>query len=117
MSDNQLKQLSLKSKLWLEVQGRPIIGEGRMAMLQAIHDHRSILQASRETGISYRRMRGAIRDMETAIGQSLVIARRGGKDGGYAELTPAATALLDSFKALSKGFQDETDTRFNAIFG
>jgi len=117
MVEKNEKQLSLKSKLWLESQGRPIIGEGRMAMLQAIQDHRSILQASRETGISYRRMRGAIRDMEKAIGKSLVIARRGGSDGGYAELTPAAKDLLDSFKALTEGFHDETDTRFNAIFG
>jgi molybdate transport system regulatory protein len=117
MMDNHAKQLSLKSKLWLEVQGRPIIGEGRMAMLQAIQDHRSILQASRETGISYRRMRGAIRDMENGMGQSLVITRRGGKEGGYAELTPAAIALLDAFKSLSKGFQDAADTRFHAIFG
>ena len=111
------EQFSLKSKMWLEIKGRPIMGEGRMAMLQAIDDHRSILQASRETGISYRRIRGAIHDMETAMGQSLVLTRRGGREGGYAELTPAAIALLGSFKALTKGFQDETDIRFSTIFG
>jgi molybdate transport system regulatory protein len=110
------EQFRLKSKLWLELQGRPIMGEGRMAMLQAIQDHRSILQASHETGISYRRIRGAIHDMETAIGQTLVLTRRGGRDGGYAELTPAAMALLDAFKALSQGFQDASDVRFNDIF-
>lgn len=108
--------LSMKSKIWLELQGRPIMGEGRMAMLQAIDDHRSILQASRETGISYRRVRGAIHDMETALGQTLVLTRRGGREGGYAELTPAAITLLDAFKALSQGFQDASDARFENIF-
>lgn len=113
---SKAKQLSMKSKLWLELQGRPIMGAGRMAMLEAIDDHRSILQASRETGISYRRIRGAIHDMETALGQTLVLTRRGGREGGYAELTPAAMALLDAFKALSKGFQDASDIRFKNIF-
>jgi molybdate transport system regulatory protein len=111
------KEFSLKSKLWLELQGRPIMGAGRMTMLQAIDDHRSILQASRETGISYRRMRGAIHEMETALGHALVLTRRGGRDGGYAELTPAAIELLTAFKALSQGFQDASDTRFRDLFG
>lgn len=108
------KQFSLKSKLWLEFQGRPIIGEGRMAMLQAIQDNRSILEASKETGISYRRIRGAIHDMENALGQVLVLTRRGGRGGGSAELTPAAVALVDSFKALSQGFRDDSDTRLKS---
>ena len=110
------EQIRLKSKMWLELQGRPIMGEGRMAMLQAIHNHRSILQASRETGISYRRIRGAIHDMETALGQTLVLTRRGGREGGYAELTPAAMDLLGAFKALSQGFQDASDIRFKNLF-
>lgn len=108
--------LKLKSKMWLELQGRPIMGEGRMAMLQAIRESRSILQASYETGISYRRIRGAIHDMETSLGQALVLTRRGGRDGGHAELTPAGAALLDAFKALSQGFQDESDVRFSTVF-
>ncbi len=113
---NHTGRLSLKSKIWIELEGRPVIGEGRMAMLEAIDHHRSILQASRETGISYRRMRGAIRDMEGAIGKSLVLTRRGGLNGGKSELTPDALALLDSFKSLARGFQDETDVRFEQLF-
>ena len=110
------EQFSLKSKLWLEFHGRPIIGEGRMAMLQAIQDHCSILHASRETGISYRRMRGAIRDMETALGQKLVATRRGGSGGGSAELTPAGVVLLESFKAVSQGFRNDADARLKRSF-
>ena len=100
------KPFCLKSKMWLELHGRPIMGEGRMLMLQAIKDHCSIMQASRETGISYRRIRGAIHDMETTLG----------REGGYAELTPEALTLLDAFKALANGFQDASDSRFHNIF-
>ena len=106
-----MQQWRLRSKMWLEIEGHPVIGQGRMTMLQAIHHHQSIIQASRETGISYRRIRGAIRAMEEIVGRPLVVTHRGGRYGGRAELTPAAIALLDAFKEMSEGFQDETDTR------
>ena len=109
-----MQQWRLRSKMWLEIEGQPVIGQGRMAMLQAIDRHQSIIQASRETGISYRRIRGAIRDMEGIVGQPLVIAYRGGRHGGRAELTPAAVSLLNAFEEMSRGFHDDTDTRLKS---
>jgi len=105
----------LKSKIWLEKEGQPIIGEGRMVMLEAIHQNNSILKASDETGISYRRMRGAIRDMEKEIGQPLIITRRGGLEGGGAELTPLALELVSVFRKLSSGIQKEVDERLRSL--
>jgi molybdate transport system regulatory protein len=105
----------LKSKVWLERDGQPIIGEGRMAMLLAIHHNNSILKASEQTGISYRRMRGAIRDMEKEIGQPLILTRRGGVEGGGAELTPLALELIEMFDKLSGGFQNEVDERLRSL--
>lgn len=102
----------IRSKIWLEIEGRPVIGEGRLAILEAIDRRRSMLEASHETGIPYRRLRGAIRDMEHVLGHSLVVTRRGGVDGGRSELTAAGLELLKSFKALTVGFRDETDHRF-----
>jgi molybdate transport system regulatory protein len=117
MTVDKTNPFSLKSKLWLELKGRPIMGQGRMAMLEAIQYHGSIVQASRLTGISYRRIRGAIHDMEAALGQTLVLTHRGGPEGGSAELTPVAMGLLEDFKALSLGFQDASDIRFKNVFG
>ncbi|AOY56813.1 MULTISPECIES: winged helix-turn-helix domain-containing protein [Desulfococcus] len=104
-------QWRLRSKIWLEVEGRPVMGEGRMAMLQAIYRHGSIIEASRETGIPYRKMRGAIRDMEKIIGRPLVHAYRGGDDGGGAVLTADALSLIDSFKKFSSDVQKEAGVR------
>lgn len=106
----------LRSKVWLEIEGNPVMGEGRMAMLQAIDRHGSIINASRETGISYRRIRGAIRDMEKVTGRPLVNAYRGGGDGGGAELTAEAHALIDSFRKFADGLQQEADARFQRNF-
>ena len=116
MENDKPMQWGVRSKVWIEVEGRPVMGEGRMAMLQAIHRHGSIINASRETGISYRRMRGAIRDMEKAIGRPLVKAYRGGGDGGGAVLTAAAHSLIDSFRKFATDLQQEADVRFQRDF-
>lgn len=116
MAPGPFHKWHIRSKLWLEIEGHPVIGEGRLAMLEAIDQHQSMLEASRETGISYRRMRGAIRDMERVIGCALVATYRGGASGGKSELTPAALALLNSFKALTAGFRNEADVRFHKYF-
>ena len=105
----------LRSKLWLEYEGTPVLGDGRMTMLRSIHSGGSIKQAARDTGISYRRMRGAIQEMENAIGYPLVKIRRGGGAGGGAELTRAAHVLMDAFDRLSDGFQQDADARFAAF--
>lgn len=105
----------LRSKLWLEYEGTPVLGDGRMKMLRSIQAGGSIKQAARDTGIAYRRMRGAIHEMESTIGYPLVKIRRGGGMGGGAELTPAAHVLMDAFDQLSDGFQQDADTRFDAL--
>jgi molybdate transport system regulatory protein len=108
-------QWGLRSKLWLEYKGTPVLGDGRMKMLKSIQSGGSIKQASRDTGISYRRMRGAIHEMESTIGYPLVKIQRGGGTGGGAELTPAAVALIAAFSRLSAGFQHNADTRFDEL--
>jgi molybdate transport system regulatory protein len=111
------KKWGLRSKVWLELEGQPLIGEGRLAMLQAIDRHGSILRASREIGISYRRMRGAIRDMEDALGRPLVLAYRGGEEGGGASLTAAARDLVESYLKVAAGLRRDMDSRFLEVFG
>lgn len=110
------KQWGVRSKVWLELEGHPFMGEGRMAILQAIHSYGSLIRAARETGISYRRIRGAIQDMERTIGRTLVHTYRGGDGGGGAELTPIAHELMDSFRKVSTGIHKNTNTQFNKVF-
>lgn len=117
MQPKNEKQWQIRSKLWLEVDGHPLIGEGRMAMLEAIDRHGSIVQASRETGIAYRKIRGAIREMENTLGRSMVRAFRGGKYQGGANLTAEARELMASYTKLTESLQKEMNTRFQEFFG
>lgn len=117
MQTKNQNQWQIRSKLWLEVNGHPVIGEGRMAMLEAIDRHGSIIQASRETGIAYRKIRGAIREMESILGRSMVRAFRGGKYQGGANLTVEARELMASYTKLAESLQAEMNTRFQEFFG
>jgi len=84
-------------------------------MLQAIHLNNSIMRASQKTGIFYRRIRGAIQDMENVLGHPLVQAYRGGHNGGGADLTPFAHDLSEFFCQLAEGLKDEVDERLRSI--
>ena len=57
MVAQKTRQFSLKSKMWLEIKGRPIIGEGRMAMLQAIDDNVYGICRRCEEAISIKRLK------------------------------------------------------------
>lgn len=50
------RRWTLRSKAWLELDGSPFMGEGRLAMLEAIHRCGSMIRAADETGIPYRRI-------------------------------------------------------------
>ena len=117
MKNNKNTQAwGVRSKVWIEIEGKPIMGEGRKEILKAIAQYGSMLDASKATGISYRRIRGAIKEMERAVGRSLVQSYRGGQNGGGAVLTPAAEELMHWFDQMADGMQQQMDVRFNKIF-
>lgn len=105
MNKKDGNQWDVRLKVWLEINGKPVIGEGRLDMLKAIHVNGSMIQAARDTGVSYRKIRGAIRDMETLLKQPLVHTHRGGGDGGGACLTPAAHSIIETYTDVTKEFQ------------
>ncbi|WDP92273.1 MAG: LysR family transcriptional regulator [Desulfobacter sp.] len=94
----------IRLKVWLEIDGHPVIGEGRLAMLAAIDEKGSIIDAARQLDISYRRIRGAISDMEASMGTCLVKTHRGGVQGGGAKLTPHARALVQKYMKVVREF-------------
>jgi molybdate transport system regulatory protein len=117
MSESELNKLVVRSKVWLEMDGVPFMGEGRLAILRAIDRHGSFLKASQETQISYRRARGMIREMENSLGRPLVITSRGGKDGGGTEITFVAKDLIRRFELQQQGIQEPVDEIFRQLFG
>ncbi len=108
--------IRIKSKLWLEIDGRPVFGRGRRFLLEAIDKYGSINQAAKEINISYRKAWGYIKAMEERLGFKLIERQTGGRNGGGANLTEKAREFLNKYEILECGIKEIVDERFNNIF-
>ena len=105
-----------RSKVWLEIDGEPIIGSGRETLLREIDRLGSINKAAVEVNISYKKALSYIQAMEKRLGKRLVIRKKGGINGGGAALTQEARILLGRFEQLERDLTDFVDSRFKEIF-
>ena len=108
--------MEIRTKLWIESDGEPVFGRGRVMLLRAIDTHGSINSASRDINISYRKAWGYIKAMEDRLGIPLVIRQAGGKNGGGASLTPEARSLIAKYVELEGQLREMADRRFGDIF-
>ena len=77
----------LKVRVWVERNGRKVLGPGRVELLGHIDRHHSISAAAKQMNMSYRRAWSLVRDMNYAAGEPLVEVTTGGPGGGGASLT------------------------------
>jgi len=105
-----------RSKVWLEVDGQPFLGDGRYRLLVAVNRSGSINAAARELGLSYRKIWAQLQAMEQTSPFPLLERRTGGKGGGATQLTPAAIELLEHYSRLRLQARQETDRCFEEIF-
>jgi molybdate transport system regulatory protein len=108
--------VKIKSKFWIEVDGKPVFGRGRRCLLEAIDKHGSINQAAKDMNISYRKAWGYLKATEERLGMILVERQIGGKDGGGAILTKNARTILKKYRDMEKGLQKIVEGRFQKIF-
>ena len=108
--------MKVKSKVWIEKNGKPIFGEGKSRLLQAIEKTGSINEAARSMGISFRRAWSYIRTMERRLGFLLVDKSRGGKGGGGSSLTEEAKRFLARYEKLNKSIRAFSDKKFKEIW-
>jgi len=109
-------EISIRSKIWIEVAGEPVFGRGRLFLLEAIGKHGSINQAAKEINISYRKAWSFIKAMEERLGIQLVERQTGGRNGGGAKITNEAKEFLAKYARLEGGIREMVDKKFNEIF-
>jgi len=92
--------MRVRTKIWLETDdGRPVLGDGRLEILEAIARTGSLSAAARELGMSYRSLWGKLRTAEERLGFTLVVGTAGGEHHGGSSLTDDARALVAAFTA------------------
>jgi len=90
--------MRVRTKIWLETDdGRPVLGDGRLEILEAIARTGSLSAAARQLGMSYRGLWGKVRSAEERLGVALVRGSAGGEDHGGSALTDEAVALVAAF--------------------
>lgn len=104
--------LQVRSKIWLEIDGEPVFGQGREKLMRLIQKTSSINAAAKEMGIPYRKAWTYLDAMEKRLGFPLVNRLKGGAGGGESTLTPQAVTLLEKFDLLQKGFNDTVNRKF-----
>lgn len=109
--------MEIRSKIWLSVDGYPVFGSGREALLKAIDRLGSINKAAKDINISYRKALSSIQTMEQRLGKKLVERQTGGLHGGGASLTEDAREFMRKYEMLEEGVNDMLDEKFLEIFG
>ena len=86
-------------KVWIEHEGKPILGKGGAEILEAIKKEKSISKAARKTGMSYRYVWNYLAKMKKALREPVVQTHKGGRaGGGGAKLTKLGERLLKEYR-------------------
>ena len=108
--------LSVKSKVWLEKDGRHVFGPGLARLLAATAAERSLRRACLALGLSYRFGWAEIRRAERRLGLRLLERKTGGAGGGGSVPTAHARNLLRLYGQLERRVASYSDRLFARLF-
>lgn len=78
------------------------MGPGKADLLRAIQETGSISAAARELGLSYRKARGMIEEMNACFRQPVVETAKGGAERGGAVVTGLGLAVLAEYREIQR---------------
>ena len=103
----------IKSRIWIEVDDKILLGEGRVRLLKAIEEFGSLSKASKQLNISYKKAWRLIDAVNKTAKKPVTTSSIGGVGGGGASLTPYGKNLVDSFESLNKNCWKFLDQQLN----
>lgn len=102
----------LDIKMWLVKDGRFIVSDGRAHLLRRIKETRSISEAAKEMGMSYRHAWGVLHRISENAGGDIVTSSRGGKKGGETMLTPLGEEILSEYDNRASSLQSQFENHW-----
>jgi len=102
MSPQQNKPCAVLVRPRLYIGDSIAIGPGKIDLLRAVGDTRSIAAAARSLGVPYKRAWLLIDSLNEGFGRPVVDTATGGKGGGGASLTTLGQELVVAYDALEK---------------
>lgn len=110
------EKCDVRFNVWLESDGDVALSRWRVALLDEIGKTGSITSAAAAMKVPYRVAWTRVREMETRLGQTLVVGHVGGAGGGGAQLTPEAQSIIRRFRAFEQGMDSELLARYREHF-
>ena len=104
-------------RLWAERGGQPLLGPGRVELLENIDRWLSISEAARRLGMSYRRAWLLVQSINSAAGEPLVVAATGGHHGGGAQLTELGRQAIRAYRELEARLEQEAESHRLRVAG
>ncbi|MDQ6628332.1 MAG: winged helix-turn-helix domain-containing protein [Pseudomonadota bacterium] len=79
------------------------VGPGKIALLEAIRQTRSITAAAKSMDMSYRRAWFLVDELNAALKSPAVASSKGGTHGGGSELTAVGETLIELYRRIEAG--------------
>ena len=96
----------VRSKVWLEKDGKLLMGWGRATLLERIDQLGSISAAAKSMKLTYRNAWLWVEAMNRLAPVPLVEKSAGGEQGGYARLTEEGRRIVAEYKEKRASFQE-----------
>lgn len=101
----------LKGKVWIEINDKTLIGEGKVILLIKTAEFGSLRKAAEATGISYRQAWYSINRMNSVAEFPLIQLKHGGEKGGIAKLTEYGEKVISAYKKAEEEFGNFLDNQ------
>ncbi len=101
---------SIKSRIWIESNGKVLLGHGRIELLKAIDQYGSLSKAAKALQLSYKKAWQLVDAVNKSAKQPVTINSIGGKNGGGMQLTDYGKNLIKIFETINENcwaFLDE----------
>jgi N-terminal domain of molybdenum-binding protein len=86
-----------------------VLGPGKIALLEAIAQERSLSKAAKSIGMSYRRAWLLIQELNDTLKEPVLITQTGGQSGGGSQLTAMAAELIEVYQQLTDEAEAATE--------
>jgi molybdate transport system regulatory protein len=105
MSRLKQRSLAVQGGLWLDRNGKKLVGADRIELLEAIDRLGSITHAAKAVGLSYKAAWDSMDAMNNLAQHPLLIRATGGPNGGGSHLTDHGRELVRLYRLLESGYQ------------
>ncbi len=99
----------IKSRIWIELDGKVLLGEGRVRLLKTINETGSLSKAAKKLKISYKKAWTLVDAVNKTAIEPIVSTNIGGKNGGGTQLTPYGEKMIETFELITKNCWQHLD--------